>query len=246
MNTKNLYLSLTVFSSFFSALADGSQETVYSSISKKDTFSGFYAMGSVGHSRLSAMRKGTLSNTAVNIGIQSNGSFVGDQPIFSAGLGYQTFISPSLLIGIEGLGFWDNHKKTSDTSFNFGGAVLSVSETLIKRFGGEIRAKVGYLLRDDLCLYAGAGAENSSFTYKYTVTANGVASPQKKSKALWGLFPFVGVRASVTDAVSLDFTYKCTFYQNISVNWASGNYQFNRSIKPSESVIQLGITYKIN
>lgn len=246
MNTKNLYLSFTVFSSSFSAIADSSPEMIPSTTSGKETFSGFYGMGSVGHSRLSALRKGNLSNTGVNIGIQSNGSFVSGRPIFSAGFGYQAFVTPSILIGIEGLGFCDSHDKPSDTGLNFGGAVLSVSETLKKKYGAEVRARAGYLLRDDLCLSIGVGVEKSVFSYHYTVTGNDFAYPERKPKTLWGGFPFLGVRASVTETLSLDFTYKCTFYQPISVHWVRGNYQFNRSIKPSSSVAQLGLTYKIN
>ena len=246
MNTKNLYLSLTVLSSFFSALADGSQETVRTTTAAKDTFSGFYAMGSVGHSRLSALRKGVLLDTVIGNSTQSNGSFVSDRPILSIGIGCTGFLNPSVLMGIEGLGFWDNHKKKSEMILTLGGGNLSASETLIKRFGGEIRAKIGYLLRDDLCVYGGVGVERSSFLYKYTITSGANTFPNKKPATLWGGFPFIGLRASLTEGVSLDFTYKCTFYQKISVNWAGATEQFKRSIKPSNSIIQLGITYKIN
>lgn len=251
MNTKILYLSAGVFSSFFctlfmtqNSLSEGESFPAVP-LNNNHAFSGLYLIGSVGHSNLSAPRKGQLTlATAPNVGAQTGASISSHHAIFSAGVGYGVLLDSSLLLEVEALGFWDGHDKQSHTTFTAGAAALSLNENLTKKFGWEVRAKVGNLVHDKVCIYAGASLEQSSFSYKYTTNAN---LSGKISKKLWGGSPLAGVRFLLNDKLALDLSYKHTFYQGLSLrNTIADGSQFYRSLQPSNSIAQVALTYKIN
>src|SRR3989344_3174358 len=246
MSPRNLYVSLTVLSSFFSCsmAADKASETI-SPAAEAQSFSDFYVIGALGHSHLSVPRKGNVTDVVdPSLVVQNNCGFSSDRAVFSLGLGYETFVSPSVLLGIEVSGFWDNHRTKSQTNIDQGGSLISFSEILKKQYGAEVRAKVGYLIREGLYGYAGVGVENSFFSYKGTLSTAGYT--KKASKALWGVFPVVGMRVFLAEKLSLDFSYKYTLYQGMSVSGGTSAQSFYRSLKPSDSVAQVGLTYKIN
>lgn len=251
MNTKGLYLSLSIFSAFFcnSSFSDSS-EPLKAPLSAKEAFSGFYVTGSVGYSGLSVSSKGfsALANTdvdgATSIALtQQKNDLFSRKLSFLAGAGYGFTFDNNVCLSLEILGFWDGQKAKSLTRMTDDRADFDLSETLERKFGWGVRFKVGQVIGNNLYPYVGMGVEQSAFSY--AVDTN-VADFEKKSKKLWGISPLIGLRIRATERVSIDLGYSHTWYQTMRFQGSSRYLQVHRSLKPCVSIGQIGFTYKTN
>lgn len=241
MNTKSLYLSLTIFSAFFnnSAIADSSQ-SMNASPTGKEVFSGLYINGSVGHSHLGA-RKNSQFTTGGGIVVGGGKDLSSNGFLCSANLGWAHFTGP-VYFAVEIGALHDGQKANTDAHSRVGIVRPNFKESLTRENGLELKVKLGSMVGENVLVYGSLGAERSRFTYQGSFDIN----HSKISKSLNAIVPGLGVKVALSDRLSFDFNYGYSFYQRWTINNLSlDNGQVTAKLRPSVSTARLGISFRL-
>ena len=241
MNTKSLYLSLSIFSAFFcnSSFSDSSQPT-QAPMSAKEAFSGFYVTGSVGHSSLSAQKnsffltnQGRLVSGGKDI---SSNAFLGSLDIGASQLLGSSYVA------VEATIFHDGHRVTSSaTSLQPPALPMFFKEGLNRTYGTGLKTKVGYQIGQQSILYGSLGVECSRFVYQWEF----YGFEGKSSKVLWSITPGVGVKTALSDRLSLDFNYNYSFYQDFKKTVPIPGASVNMKVATRVSMARIGLSIKL-
>ncbi len=241
MNTKSLYLSLTIFSAIFnnSAIADSSQSTTTLGTGK-EIFSGLYINGSVGHAHLGA-QKNSQFTTGGGLVVGGGKDLASNGFLSSANFGWGHFAGP-VYFAIEAGALHDGQKANTDAHSRVGIVVLGFKETLTRENGLELKLKLGSMVGENVLVYGSLGAEHSRFTYHGSFDVN----QSKVSKSLYAIVPGVGVKMALSDRLSLDLNYGYSFYQRWTINnLPLDNGQVTAKLRPSVSTARLGISFRL-